>query len=142
MSADSDPVSAGVAALPYARNVGFEVHDQGGQLLARLPFAEHLVGNPAVPSLHGGVLGGFLQLTAVAHWMRETGATRPPRMFGITVQYLSPGRMADTWGQATITSRGRRFASLRVVAWQDDATRPIVSANVQLLLSPGRPAAA
>ena len=52
--------------IPYARFLGVRVELAGDEMTAVLPFADHLVGNPVLPALHGGVIGAFLEMTALA----------------------------------------------------------------------------
>src|SRR5437899_2014809 len=56
-----------VEAIPYARFLGVEVERSDGALECILPFRHEIVGNPALPAVHGGVLGAFLELTALLH---------------------------------------------------------------------------
>lgn len=134
MSGSIDKLRSALDATPFAQYIGLVIEQQDGAMLAKLPFSMHLVGNPAVPSLHGGVLGSLLQLTAASQLLLRLDTPRLPKMFGITIQYLRPGRLIDTHARATITSCGRRFASANVVAYQDDPEQPIASATVQFLL--------
>jgi hypothetical protein len=46
-----------VEAVPYARFMGISAVHVDGELLGRLQFAEHLIGNPMLPAMHGGVIG-------------------------------------------------------------------------------------
>ena len=52
--------------VPYARFLGMRVELAGDEMTAVLPFAQHLVGNPMLPALHGGVIGAFMEMTALA----------------------------------------------------------------------------
>jgi acyl-coenzyme A thioesterase PaaI-like protein len=40
----------------------------------------------------------------------------------------------DTYGRAEITKQGRRVATVRAEAWQDDRSRPIAAAHGHFLL--------
>ena len=53
-----------VDAIPYATFLGVRVEESGGQLFGRMPFSEHLVGNPSLPALHGGTLSAMLEAAA------------------------------------------------------------------------------
>ena len=132
-----------VARMPYLvwLGVGFSLDGDGG-LVAHLPFAPHLIGNPVLPALHGGVTAAFLETTAVMAlaWSRRSAGTDrlPPlaRTINITVDYLRPGRPQDSHARAVITRCGRRFASVRVKAWQTDAARPFAEAMGHFLMAP------
>ena len=99
-----------------------------------MPFAEHLVGNPTIPALHGGALGAFLELAAAAEIMRRTGGPAP-RTIGVTVEYLRSGRARDTYARAEVKRMGRRIANVAVEAWQDDPAKPIALLYGRFLLS-------
>ena len=81
---------APLLALPYVRMLGFELRQEDEGLRGHLPFAEHLIGNPLVPALHGGVVGALLHLTASARLMAEAGAGagKVPQVFSCTIEYL------------------------------------------------------
>jgi len=123
-------------AIPYARFLGIESRECDGELLGFLRFREGNVGNPALPALHGGVVGAFLETTAIFQlmWQRETASV--PKTINITVDYLRPAGPRDTWARAAVTKQGRRIASVAVEAWQAEPGKPIASADCHFLLAP------
>ena len=68
-----------VDAIPYARFLGVEVERTDGGLECVLPFRQELVGNAALPAVHGGVLGAFLELTALLRLLDESGSGPVPK---------------------------------------------------------------
>ena len=60
MSEATDRIVAAVRDLPYARYLGVEVVFNGDEMTAVLAFQDHLIGNPVLPAIHGGVLGAFM----------------------------------------------------------------------------------
>ena len=64
--------------IPYARYLGMAVEDDTGasdhSALRRyvLPFQEKLVGNAALPALHGGVVAGFAETAALVEVLMQT----------------------------------------------------------------------
>ena len=125
-----------IAAIPYARFLGLSAELSAGELIGKLSFAPHLVGNPLLPALHGGTVGALLESTAIFTLLMKTETLRVPKTITITVEYLRSGRPKDTFARAEFTRLGRRIASVRALAWQDDATRPIAAANASFLLAP------
>lgn len=123
-----------VEAVPYARSMGISVITVEGELLGRLSFGEHLIGNPMLPALHGGVIGALLESTAIFQLMWETEAILLPKTITLTVDYLRSGRAQDTFARGILTRQGRRVANVRVEAWQDDRSRPIAVASAHFLL--------
>jgi acyl-coenzyme A thioesterase PaaI-like protein len=123
-------------AVPYARFLGISAFVQDGELLGKLSYAPDLIGNPALPALHGGTIGALLESTAIflLFWKAETVIL--PKTINITVAYLRPGRPVDTWARAIVTKQGRRVASVRAEAWQEDPARPIATAVAHFLVTP------
>ena len=60
----SEDVNALFSRIPYAGFLGLRGELEGGSLRLVMPFAEHLIGNPTIPALHGGTTGAFMELTA------------------------------------------------------------------------------
>ena len=50
------------------------------------------------------------------------------------VVHLRSGKPMDTYGRAEITKQGRRVATVRAEAWQEDRSRPIAAAHGHFLL--------
>lgn len=131
--ADGDPNRL-LAAIPYARFLGLEAALEGGELITTMRYAPHLIGNPAIPALHGGTLGALLESAAVFSllWAAETALL--PKTITITVDYLRPARPVDTSARGIVTRLGRRVASVRVEAWQDDRAQLVASAHTHFLI--------
>ena len=124
-----------VAEIPYARFLGVEVERTASGLECVLPFRNEIVGNAALPAVHGGVLGAFLELTALLRLLEDSGSERVPKPITFSVDYLRSAGPATTRARADIFKLGRRIANVRVVAWQDDPARPVVAGNGKFLLS-------
>ena len=123
-----------VSGIPYADYLGIRFDRRGDELTAVLPFAEKLIGNPALPALHGGVTAAFLETAAIIElawglvWeSMEAGQEEPPvrlpKTIDFTVDYLRSGLPRDAYARARINRSGRRYASVHVEAWQDNRTR-------------------
>jgi uncharacterized protein (TIGR00369 family) len=121
-------------AIPYARFLGVAVERVGGALECVLPFRHELVGNPVLPAIHGGVIGAFLELTAILRLVDESGADRVPKPINFAIDYLRSAGPTTTRARADIFKLGRRIAVVHVVAWQDDPARPVTSGNGKFLL--------
>jgi uncharacterized protein (TIGR00369 family) len=132
-----------VRAIPFARFLGMELVADEGDLIGKLRYAPHLVGNPMLPALHGGTLGALLESIAIFAVLAETEAPVSPKTISITVEYLRSARPVDTFARADIVRQGRRVATVRSLAWQDNPAKPVAAASVQLLLPDlgARPAA-
>jgi len=131
---DAGEVQQILDAVPFVRTLGIRVSMVDDRLTVCLPYAPHIVGNPKVPALHGGALASLLQIAATAELIRVTAARKPPRMFSQTIEYLAGAGMLDTVATATVVSRSRRYANVRVEERQGTSTRPAAVATVQFLL--------
>jgi acyl-coenzyme A thioesterase PaaI-like protein len=123
-----------VEAIPYARFLGITVDQKGNEITTVLKFAPMLIGNPILPALHGGVIGAFLEMTAIIQVAFDTGSADIPKPIGLTIDYLRSGKPVDTYARAQITKQGRRVVTVHAEAWQEDRSRPIASAHGHFLL--------
>lgn len=125
-------------SIPYARFLGVALERNDGVLECVLPFRDEIVGNASLPAVHGGVIGAFLELTALLHLVDEGGGERIPKPITFNVDYLRSAGPATTRARAEIFKLGRRIAAVRVVAWQDDPGRPVAAGNGKFLLAAER----
>ncbi|MES0823789.1 PaaI family thioesterase [Ruegeria sp. SCP11] len=134
-------LNALVEGVPYIRFLNISFDRRGDELTGVLNFDEKLIGNPLLPALHGGVTAAFLEVTAVItlSWERmfpqiESGEldaadilkskeVRFPKTIDFTVDFLRSGLPRDAYARAFINRSGRRYASVRVEAWQDHHTK-------------------
>lgn len=141
-----------VGGIPYLNFLGITFDRRGDELTAILPFDEKLIGNPFLPALHGGVTSAFLELTGVVglSWSilwdeMEAGQLDPgkldadhlprlPKTIDLTVDYLRSGLPRDAYARARVNRSGRRYASVHVVAWQDNRARLFATATCHFLL--------
>ena len=120
----------------YARSLGLEVkgNDSGMPVLA-VDFGPNVEGRPA--HFHGGATAGLLETAGYAALRTALlAAGRDPQLMpiNITVQYLTAGKAKPTFALGRITRLGRRNANVAVEAWQDDRSRPIASAVMNILM--------
>lgn len=128
-----DPV---VDAIPYARFLGISVAEHDGGLLSTLAYSDHIIGNPALPAIHGGVIGAFLETAAIFHLLWEQESSQLPKTITVTVDYLRSAGPHDTYARGVITKLGARIANVRVEAWQSGPDRPVAAANANFLVTP------
>ena len=53
-----------IDGIPYAKLLGLEFQRMGNDVLFTLPKNPDNIGNPILPAIHGGVIGGFMELAA------------------------------------------------------------------------------
>lgn len=124
-----------VEAIPYLQFLGVRVEVREGRRIAVMPFAEHLVGNPTVPALHGGTLGALLESVAHLELLATADHPKLPRTITLTIDYLRSGKPRDVFAAAKVVKHGRRVTTLHCQAWQEDENAPIASAMVILKVS-------
>ena len=122
-------------AIPYFSFLGLSLQNSEDALICVLPEDKKFIGNPTLPALHGGVVGAFLESTALVHLLATQEVTRLPKIINITIEYLRSGKPVETYAEAVITKPGRRVANMRIEAWQDDRSRPIAAAHANFLVS-------
>ncbi len=130
-----------LSRIPYARFLGVRAELAGDEMTAILPFSERLIGNPTLPAIHGGVLGAFMEMTAVAQLAVSQAALRAadepfqhPRTIDITIEYLRSARPETLYARALIKRVGRRIANVQVEAWQDQRQAPVCALHGHFLL--------
>jgi acyl-coenzyme A thioesterase PaaI-like protein len=98
-----------VAAIPYIQFLNVSFERRGDELTAVMAYRDTLIGNPALPALHGGAIAAFLEVAAVIEltwataWAAiEDGTLTPeaitsghqfalPKTIDFTVDYLRSG---------------------------------------------------
>ena len=122
---------------PYARSLGI-AHEgwEDGTPIMRVDFDNTVEGRPE--HYHGGATGGVLETAGYAVLRAELerrGRTAMLKPINITVQYLSAGKSMTSFAKGRITKLGRRSANITVEAWQDDPSRPIATAVMNVLMA-------
>jgi len=145
-------LNALAGGVPFIGFLGIRFDRRGDELTGQLPFHDKLIGNPTLPAIHGGVTAAFLEVTAIIElsWSMlwedmESGKLDPatvsprtlprlPKTIDFTVDYLRSGLPRDAYARARIARSGRRYASVRVEAWQDNRARPFAQATGHFLM--------
>ena len=135
--AASERLEAFLARVPYIRFIGMQAELAGDEMTAILPPKPELIGNTFIPALHGGVIGAFLEMTALAQLSVAEPTRRLPKTIDVTIEYLRPGRALTTYARADVRKLGRRIANVHVEAWQDDRDKPFAALRGHFLLSAG-----
>lgn len=121
-------------SIPYMKFLGLVVEADEKGPICRMPGSDHIIGNPVLPAIHGGVVGALLESTAIMHIMWSRESLHVPKIINLTVEYLRSARVVDTYAQGVITKQGRRIANMRIEAWQADRDKPVAAAHAHFLL--------
>lgn len=131
---EQNNIDALIAAIPYAALIGIEVQIIGDELLFRLPENPDNIGNPMLPALHGGVIGGFMEMAASLYLLLRAEPLAMPKMIDFSLDYLRAGRHRDTWAECRVWRQGARVANVAITAWQSSRDNPIATARAHFLL--------
>lgn len=123
-------------AIPYAGFLHMDVEIDDGSPITILRRDAGNIGNPLVPMIHGGAVGALLEHAALMQlfFELELGLDRPPKIVNISIDYLRPCLLEDTFARGFIVRQGRRVANVRVEAWQSDRERLVAAAYAHFLL--------
>jgi uncharacterized protein (TIGR00369 family) len=126
------------ARVPYNGALGLraiEVMSDG--LVAELPYAETLVGNPDTGVLHGGAVTSLIDATCGAAVVVALRAACRIATLDLRIDYLKPA--AAGWNvvcRATCYKKTRNVAFARAVAHHGDEADPIASAAGSFMIFP------
>ncbi len=137
MSEAAERLAIFLGRVPYVRFLGMRAELAGDEMTATLPFAPHLVGNTVMPALHGGALGAFMEMTALAQLSVTSPASRVHKTIDISIEYLRPGKAQFTYARADVRKVGRQFANVHVEAWQEARSKPVAFLRGHFLLREG-----
>ena len=122
--------------LPYAGFIHMNVEIEDGRPLTILRKDADNIGNPIMPMIHGGAVGALLEHAALMQlaFELELGLDRRPKIVNISIDFLRPCLLEDTFAQGIIIRQGRRIANVRVDAWQSNRERLVAAAHAHFLL--------
>ena len=123
-----------LASIPYAGHIGLQCDRFGDDLIFRLPRKEANLGNPMLPAIHGGVIGGFMEVSAAIYLMMSQDTFRIPKIVDFSLDYLRAGLDRETYAECHLTRQGNRVANVMINAWQKSRREPIATARAHFML--------
>lgn len=122
--------------IPHARAIGMTLVRHGADgCLVRVPYAEHLVGDPDTGVVHGGVLTALLD-NACGLAVRPVDA-EPVSMatLDLRIDYMGAAEPhRDIFAEAVCFKRTRHIAFVRATAYQDTIDDPIATCVASFML--------
>lgn len=125
--------------IPHAAAIGMTMvrHDEVA-CITRVPYAEHLVGDPDTGVLHGGVLTALLDNTcgmAVRPPSYEPGSVTMATL-DLRIDYMDSAEpYRDIYAEAKCYKRTRNIAFVRATAYQDTADEPIATCVASFMMN-------
>lgn len=124
---------------PYAQAMGMRIEsrDADGMPIITMDYSDRAEGRPGY--LHGGAIGGLLEMAAYAALHAALGAEDAEvriKPVNISIEYLRAGLPQSIRASGHVLRAGRRVANVRAEAWQDDPAKPVASCWVNFLLKP------
>ncbi|GAA6133592.1 PaaI family thioesterase [Oceaniserpentilla sp. 4NH20-0058] len=124
-------------AIPYAQLIGMDFQRFGSDVMFRLPDNPNNIGNPILPAVHGGVLGGFMEMSAALHLMMMLDTPAMPKIVDFSLDYLRAVRGgSDTFAECQVIRQGSRVANVIINAWQTKREEAVATARAHFLLAP------
>ncbi|BCV33066.1 PaaI family thioesterase [Shewanella algae] len=120
--------------VPYARFIGMQVDRFGDELVFRLPAKDDNIGNPVLPAIHGGVIAGFMEMSAIIQLMVFMQTSKVPKVVDFSIDYLRAGYHKDSFAECRITRQGRRVANVNIDSWQTNRKQLIATARAHFLI--------
>ncbi|WP_394133078.1 PaaI family thioesterase [Shewanella maritima] len=120
--------------VPYSQFIGMSVERFGDEMVFKLPTKGSNIGNPILPAIHGGVIAGFMEMSAIVQLMVFMQAKKVPKIIDFSIDYLRAGLHQDTFAECKITRQGRRVANVSINCWQSNRKQLIATARAHFLL--------
>lgn len=119
-----------LTTIPHARALGMRLvrHDAEG-CLVRVPYGDHLVGDPDTGVVHGGVLTALLDNTC-GMAVRPEAEAEPVAMatLDLRIDYMGAAEPhQDILAEAVCFKRTRNVAFVRATAYQTTPDEPIAT---------------
>jgi acyl-coenzyme A thioesterase PaaI-like protein len=121
--------------IPYSSFIGAQARLEQDAVLYWLDRRPSNIGNPSLPAIHGGVIGGFLELSAAIEILYTLDVNLVPKVVDFSLDYLRPGRYKTIYANCTVLRQGNKLVNVTATAWQDDIQTPIATARCHFLIS-------
>ena len=134
-----------LAQIPHAAAIGMSLVSRAeGICVVRVPYAEHLVGDPDTGVIHGGVITALLDNASGMAVRSEGGVPGEERSMAtldLRIDYMRPAQpREDLIAEAECYRMTSNVAFVRAIAYHTDRNDPIASSVATFMLgTPNKP---
>ena len=121
--------------IPYSSFIGAQAKVEGDNVRYWLDRRPSNIGTPSLPAIHGGVIGGFLELSAAIEILYTLDVELFPKVVDFSLDYLRPGRYKTIYANCTVLRQGKKLVNVTATAWQDNPETPISTARCHFLIA-------
>ena len=120
--------------IPYAAFIGAQVRVEEDNLLYWMDERPSNIGNPSLPAIHGGVIGGFLELSSAVEILYSLDIAAVPKVVDFSLDYLRAGRYKTIYARCNVLRQGKKLINVTATAWQENEKTPIATARCHFLI--------
>ena len=103
--------------------------------LYRTTFDKQHLGNIFIRSLHGGLSGASIEISAETITKENLTGDYELTISSVSIDYLRITRDTDLYCKANIVRMSKRLSVVDVVCWQDTESTPVVRGTVTLKIT-------
>lgn len=128
-----------LAQIPHAAAIGMTLVSRSERgCVVRVPYAQHLVGDPDTGVIHGGVITALLDNAsgmAVRSEPNDAGEEQSMATLDLRIDYMRPAQpRQDLLAEAHCYRMTSNVAFVRAIAYHDDRNDPIASSVATFML--------
>ncbi len=122
--------------VPFNKALGIKVvRLEQGEAWLRLPYADHLVGNPENGVMHGGAISSLMDAAGGSAAFMSLDDATPVATLDLRIDYLKPATPGcDVVGHASCYKLTRNVAFVRGLAFHEDEADPIASVAATFMI--------
>jgi uncharacterized protein (TIGR00369 family) len=125
-----------LAGVPHAGAIRLTVIElKAGEAVCKVPYAEHLIGNPDTGVVHGGVITSLLDNTCGIAVGSKTALIGQIATLDLRIDYMKPATpREDIFAFAECYKVTKNIAFVRGVAYHTDRADPIATCAAAFML--------